>query len=59
MSLVAWMLGGLFIAATACLAFGSRNGSDIDDALIRSMAGMVGGLALAADLTGWLIYLAV
>ena len=59
MSVVAWMLGALFIAATACLAFGSRNGTDIDDALMRSMAGTVGGVALAGDLTGWLIYLAM
>ena len=58
MSLVAWLLGALFIAATACLAFGSQNGSDIDDALIRAMDGTVGGFALAGDLTGWLIYLA-
>ena len=59
MSIVAWMLGALFIAATACLAVGSRNDSDIDDALISATAGTVGGMALAADLTGWLIYLAV
>jgi hypothetical protein len=60
MGVVAWMLGALFLAATACLAFGPRNGSDIDDVPMRSMAGAVGGFAaLASDLTGWLIYLAV
>jgi hypothetical protein len=59
MGLVAWILGAVFVAAAACLAFGSQDGIDIDDALVRSMTGTVGGFALASDLTAWLIYLAV
>jgi hypothetical protein len=31
----------------------------LDDALVRSTAGTFGGIAMAGDLTGWLIYLAV
>ena len=59
MGVMFWVLGAVFIAAAACLAYGYSNGTDMDDALVRSMAGTFGGLALAGDLTGWLIYLAL
>ena len=54
-----WILGAGLIGAIACLAYGSSNGTDMDDAMIRASAGTFGSFALAGDLTGWLVYLAV
>ena len=54
-----WILGAGLIVAAGCLAYGRKNGADIDDALVRASATATGGLMLASDLTGWLIYLAV
>ena len=54
-----WILGAGLIGAVACLVYGSPNGTDMDDALIRGSAATFGGFALAGDLTGWLVYLAV
>jgi hypothetical protein len=59
MSLMALALTVVFVVASACMGFGCRSSTGIDDALIRSTAETVGGIALAGDLTGWLIYLAV
>ena len=59
MSVMAWILGAGLIVAAGCLAYGRKNGADIDDALVRASATATGGLMLAGDLTGWLIYLAV
>jgi hypothetical protein len=56
MGLGAWILGVVFVAGAACLAFGSKDSADIDN--VRSTAGTIGGFALAGDLTGWLVYLA-
>ena len=56
MSVVAWMLGALFLAATACLAFGSRNGATSMIFQCARWQGQLKGSALASDLTGWLIY---
>ena len=54
-----WLLGAGLIVAAGCLAYGRKNGTDIDDALVRASATATGGLMLASDLTGWLIYLVV
>ena len=54
-----WILGAGLILATGCLAYGRTNAADIDDALVRASATATGGLMLASDLTGWLIYLVV
>ena len=54
-----WILGAGLILAAGCLAYGRKNGTDMDDALVRASAMATGGLMLASDLTGWLIYLAV
>ena len=54
-----WILGAGLILATGCLAYGRKNAADIDDALVRASATATGGLMLASDLTGWLIYLVV
>ena len=59
MSVIAWILGAGLIGAIACLAYGRKNGPDIDEALVRASATAAGGFMLASDLTGWLIYLAV
>jgi hypothetical protein len=53
------ILGVGLIAAVACLAYGHPNGTDMGDALVRSSVGTFGGFALASDLSGWLVYLAV
>ena len=54
-----WILGAGLILATGCLAYGRKNGAEVDDALVRASATATGGFVLASDLTGWLIYLAV
>ena len=54
-----WILGAGLIVAAGCLAYGYKTGGDIDDALVRASATATGGLMLASDLTGWLIYLVV
>ena len=54
-----WVLGAGLIAAVACLAYGSLNGTNMDDALVRATAGTFGSFTLAGDLTGRLVYLAV
>ena len=54
-----WTLGAGLAGAAACLAYGYPNGNDMDDALVRATAGTFGSFALAGDLGGWLIYLAV
>ena len=59
MSVGFWILGAGLIGAVACLVYGSSNATDTDDALIRSTAGTFGGFALASDLSGWLVYLAI
>ena len=59
MSVMAWILGAGLIGGIACLAYGCKNSADIDDALVRASATATGGLMLASDLTGWLIYLVV
>jgi hypothetical protein len=57
MAFVSWALAAVFIVAALCLAYGYPNGSDVDDAVVRSAAGAFGGIAMAGDLTGWLLYL--
>jgi hypothetical protein len=57
MVLVSWVLVAALIVAAACLAYGYRNGSDMDDAVVRSTAGTLGSIVMAGDLTGWLLYL--
>ena len=59
MNVMAWILGAGLILAASCLAYGRKNSADIDDALVRASATATGGVMLASDLTGWLIYLAV
>jgi 3-hydroxyacyl-CoA dehydrogenase len=57
-AVVSCVLAAVFILAALCLAYGYTDGSDLDDA-VGSTAGTFGGIAMAGDLTGWLIYLAV
>jgi hypothetical protein len=52
MVFVSWALAAVFIVAATCLAYGYSNGTDLEDALARSMAGTFGGFAMAGDLTG-------
>ena len=59
MGVVSSALALVFFVAAVCLVYGYPIGSDLDDAVVRSTAGTFGGIAMAGDLTGWLIYLAV
>jgi hypothetical protein len=56
-AVVSWVLAAVFILAALCLAYGYPDVSNLDDALVRSTAGTFGGIAMAGDLTGWLLYL--